>query len=138
MGHIVEKNQCISLFATHYHSLLDEWRQVPRVMLGHMECMVEDETENDESRITFLYTLGMGVCPKSFGINVARLAGLPESVLQKAKANSEKFEEYCSNIEPLSSADSNADDAAALSTIENGTWEDLVSLWEKLQTTGPI
>jgi DNA mismatch repair ATPase MutS len=39
-----------------------------------------------------LYTLGDGPCPKSFGVNVARLAGLPDDVLQKAKAVSSLFE----------------------------------------------
>ena len=59
-----------------------------------MECIVEDH-KNDSQKmlnITFLYTLGDGPCPKSFGVNVARLAGLPDDVLQKAKAVSSQFE----------------------------------------------
>lgn len=63
--------------------------------LGHMECVVEDDHENDSEKklnITFLYTLGDGPCPKSFGVNVARLAGLPDDVLQKAKTVSSQFE----------------------------------------------
>lgn len=90
----------------------------------------EEATEDDSPRITFLYTLGQGVCPKSFGINVARLAGLPESVLNKAKANSQQFEEYCSNPTSLGETD----DAEALETIDKGTWDDLVALWGQLQT----
>ena len=83
------------------------------VRLGHMECLVgngemdamageqqceeegdqhKDKDDRDHS-ITFLYTLGAGTCPKSFGINVARLAGLPEAVLQRAKRISAEFEE---------------------------------------------
>jgi DNA mismatch repair protein MSH6 len=34
--HFVERSQCLSLFATHYHSLLDEWKKDPSVVLGHM------------------------------------------------------------------------------------------------------
>ena len=93
--HLVERSQCLTLFATHYHALLEEWKDHPMVRLGHMECMVEDNDENEdanEQRITFLYTLGDGVSPKSFGINVARLAGLPEAVLSKAKRISSEFE----------------------------------------------
>lgn len=92
--HLVERSQCLSLFATHYHSLLSEWENEPKVRLGHMECMVEDGEEDapNDSRITFLYTLGPGTCPKSFGINVARLAGLPQEVLVNAKRVSEEFE----------------------------------------------
>ena len=60
-----------------------------------MECIVEDDNEEgpeSKHNITFLYTLGDGPCPKSFGVNVARLAGLPDNVLQKAKAVSSLFE----------------------------------------------
>jgi DNA mismatch repair protein MSH6 len=54
--------------------------------------MVDDESEDDHN-ITFLYTLGPGTCPKSFGINVARLASLPPQVLTNAKLVSEEFEQ---------------------------------------------
>lgn len=100
--HLVEKNQCLALFATHYHSLLEDWKDQPSVRLGHMECFVEDDNtesdsqdgnDNNSDNITFLYTLGEGSCPKSFGINVARLAGLPTDVLKNAKNVSSSFEE---------------------------------------------
>jgi hypothetical protein len=42
--------------------------------------------------VTFLYTLTPGECPKSYGLNVARLARLPASVIDRAKAKSEEFE----------------------------------------------
>ena len=42
--------------------------------------------------MTFLYTYKHGACPKSYGLNVARLARLPEAVIQRAKAKSEEFE----------------------------------------------
>ena len=59
-----------------------------------MECIVENNNEEgpETKNITFSYTLGDGPCPKSFGVNVARLAGLPDDVLQKAKAVSSHFE----------------------------------------------
>jgi len=115
--HLVERNKCITLFATHYHSLLEDWKDVKTVQLGHMECLVEGakdeksfekkrlcEDENNEMKqnqndhnITFLYTLGNGSCPKSFGINVARLAALPVEVLSKAKEVSSAFEKEIHN-----------------------------------------
>ncbi|CAN0017543.1 unnamed protein product, partial [Hapterophycus canaliculatus] len=45
-----------------------------------------------EQRVTFLYKLAPGPCPKSFGINVARLAQLPDAVITAAQLKSEEFE----------------------------------------------
>lgn len=42
--------------------------------------------------MTFLYALREGACPKSYGVNVARLAGLPESVLKLAAEKSAEME----------------------------------------------
>lgn len=39
-----------------------------------------DESDEKVEKITFLYKLGNGSCPKSHGVNVAHLAGLPEAV----------------------------------------------------------
>ena len=92
--HLVERNKCLTLFATHYHSLLEDWKNEPAIRLGHMECIVEDSDDDDSEKknIAFLYTLGEGPCPKSFGVNVARLAGLPDDVLERAKRVSAAFE----------------------------------------------
>ncbi len=63
--HLVQRCQCLTLFATHYHSLLDEWEHAPNVRLGHMKCMVEENKKDaGNGNITFLYTLGAGACPK--------------------------------------------------------------------------
>ena len=43
-------------------------------------------------QVTFLYQLAQGACPCSYGVNVARLAGLPESVLQRATEFSSSME----------------------------------------------
>ena len=101
--HLVERNKCLALFSTHYHTLLEDWKEDPSVRLGHMECVVDNETtevdmdedggdNTQKQHITFLYTLGDGSCPKSFGINVAKLAGLPDEVLSKARTISTNFE----------------------------------------------
>jgi DNA mismatch repair protein MSH6 len=96
---LIENNKCLTLFATHYHSLLKEWQDEPSVWLGHMQCYVEggvdeasEEAGDGDHNITFLYTLGEGSCPKSFGISVAKLAGLPDDVLSNAKQKSTAFE----------------------------------------------
>ncbi|GJV27810.1 DNA mismatch repair protein MSH6 [Tanacetum coccineum] len=53
------------------------------VSLCHMACRVRNGVGGLEE-VTFLYKLTLGACPKSYGVNVARLAGLPDNVLQKA------------------------------------------------------
>jgi len=104
VNHLVQQNRCLTLFATHYHSLLTEFMDEPCVRLGHMQCHVEGgveeeptkEPSNEEHNITFLYTLADGACPASFGINVAKLAGLPNQVLASAKGKSTAFEQEMS------------------------------------------
>lgn len=48
-------------------------------------CMVENENEDVRQEcVTFLYKLSKGSCPKSYGFNAARLAGLPENIVTRA------------------------------------------------------
>lgn len=138
--HLVERSKCLSLFATHYHSLLDEWKENESVELGHMECLVDerrDESEVEDSAITFLYTLGKGVCPKSFAINVARLAGLPRDVLSKAKRISSEFELEMNSVE-RSRSTKTARSAlyqkrAIIDAVDKGCWDDLEQIWREIQ-----
>ena len=44
-------------------------------------------------QVTFLYTLTDGACPKSYGVNVARLAGLPDEVIKRASSFATQLEE---------------------------------------------
>jgi DNA mismatch repair protein MSH6 len=131
--HLIERSQCLSLFATHYHSLLDEWQNEPMVRLGHMQCMVEEEDsaqENSDHSITFLYTLGPGTCPKSFGINVARLASLPAEVLANAKRVSEEFEEEMADAH---SNNSTAQKEQIVAAIQSGDWDEVERLWNEVK-----
>lgn len=56
-----------------------------------MGCKVASNKGGLEE-VTFLYKLCPGACPKSYGVNVARLAGMPESILQRASACSAELE----------------------------------------------
>ncbi|KAF7804917.1 DNA mismatch repair protein MSH6 [Senna tora] len=91
LGHLVQKVQCRGIFSTHYHLLAIGYGKDPKVSLCHMACQVGDGIGGVDE-VTFLYKLTGGACPKSYGVNVARLAGLPTSVLQKAAAKSREFE----------------------------------------------
>ena len=89
VDHLVKQAKCRALFATHYHDLVRSWSSHYSVQLGHMDCLVRDGGEN----VVFLYKLAEGCSPKSFGINVARLARLPKRVLERAAEKSAEFED---------------------------------------------
>ena len=86
--HLVANSKCRALFATHYHDLVASWAGHADVQLGHMDCLVDPESDT----VVFLYKLTDGCSPKSFGINVAKLAKLPKKVLDRAAAKSAEFE----------------------------------------------
>lgn len=106
--------------------------------LGHMQCIVDETTEteggdNENKSITFLYTLGPGTCPKSFGVNVARLARLPEEVLLQAKQVSAEFEEEVTGAGSLNTSKAAAfDKKQIMDAIQSGNWDKLLSLHSSL------
>ncbi|XP_016132025.1 DNA mismatch repair protein Msh6 isoform X3 [Sinocyclocheilus grahami] len=88
-----EKICCRTLFSTHYHSLVEDHVQDPAVRLGHMACLVDHECEDpSQETITFLYKFIGGACPKSYGFNAARLASIPEEVIQSGHKKAREFE----------------------------------------------
>lgn len=90
LEHFVHKVQCRGMFSTHYHRLAVDYQKDSKVSLYHMSCQVGNGVGVEE--VTFLYRLRPGACPKSYGVNVARLAGLPDSILHNAAAKSREFE----------------------------------------------
>jgi DNA mismatch repair protein MSH6 len=94
LKYLVNKIRCRAMFSTHYHMLLDDFKNEPGVASYHMSYVANEEKDN----ITFLYKFVKGECPMSFGINVARMAGVPRSILEKAKL---KSSEFSSNLEKL-------------------------------------
>jgi DNA mismatch repair protein MutS len=68
-----------TLFATHYHELTLLAEQLPR--LSNLRVAVKESPAG----IAFLHTIEPGAASKSYGIEVARLAGLPASVIERAR-----------------------------------------------------
>ncbi len=77
--YIHEKVKAKTLFATHYHELTD----IPLVLKGVKNYNVSVKEWNDE--IIFLRKIVEGACDHSYGIQVARLAGVPNEVILRAK-----------------------------------------------------
>jgi DNA mismatch repair protein MutS len=81
-----EVNRCRCLFATHYHELTRLAEKLPALSLHHVRAR---EYRGD---LVLLHELGSGPADRSYGIAVARLAGLPPKVLARAKAVLDKLE----------------------------------------------
>jgi DNA mismatch repair protein MutS len=71
---------CRTLFATHYHELTELSKTLPRVRNMRVDVL------EDGDRVVFLHRVVPGGADRSYGIHVAELAGVPGSVLQRARA----------------------------------------------------
>ena len=94
--------RCLTLFSTHYHQLLEQYKgREDQVDTYHMQCMEQSDSPRHSTnttprqRVDFLYLYKKGISPKSYGMNVALLAGLPRKVVDHATEISEEFERKC-------------------------------------------
>ena len=78
--HLHEVNRCRGLFATHFHELTVLSEKLGRLSNATMKVR---EWEGD---VIFLHEVGPGAADRSYGIQVAKLAGLPASVVERARA----------------------------------------------------
>ncbi|XP_077301291.1 DNA mismatch repair protein Msh6 isoform X2 [Arctopsyche grandis] len=95
----LSNRHCRTIFSTHYHTLVEDFKNNSNVTLAHMACMVEtDESESEnadgvtQETVTFLYKLSTGACPKSYGFNAARLAGIQKDITTRAHHISTQME----------------------------------------------
>ena len=79
LEYLHEKVGCITLFSTHYHELTALDQKLKHLKNVHVEA---EETENG---VAFLHKVLDGPTDKSYGINVASLAGLPKSLTERSK-----------------------------------------------------
>ncbi|MBB5049918.1 DNA mismatch repair protein MutS [Rhodopseudomonas rhenobacensis] len=84
--HLHESNRCRSLFATHYHELTALSAKLPRLFNATVRVK---EWHGD---VVFLHEVLPGSADRSYGIQVAKLAGLPPSVITRAKSVLAKLE----------------------------------------------
>ncbi len=78
--HLHDRNRCRGLFATHYHELT-----ALAARLEDLACytMRVKEWQGD---VVFLHEVAPGAADRSYGIHVAKLAGLPRPVIERAEA----------------------------------------------------
>ncbi|RFP91230.1 DNA mismatch repair protein MutS [Rhodobacteraceae bacterium 63075] len=79
LEHLHEVNGCRALFATHYHEMTRLSEKLDRC--SNATVMVKEW----EGAIIFLHEVRKGVADRSYGVQVAKLAGLPDSVIARAR-----------------------------------------------------
>jgi DNA mismatch repair protein MutS len=84
--HLHEANRCRTLFATHYHELTALSAKLPRLFNATVRV------KEWQGEVVFLHEVLPGSADRSYGIQVARLAGLPPSVIARAKSVLAKLE----------------------------------------------
>ena len=87
LEHLHEVNRCRGLFATHYHELTALASTLDHL---HPAAVTVREWEGE---VIFLHEVRPGAADRSYGVQVARLAGLPENVITRAREVLEKLEE---------------------------------------------
>ena len=79
LEYLHERVGCITLFSTHYHELTSLDQKLKRLKNVHVEA------KEDNGKVAFLHKVIDGPTDKSYGINVASLAGLPKSLIERSK-----------------------------------------------------
>src|SRR5246500_2662029 len=117
--HLQKNTRARTLFATHYHELTELADLLPTVENVHVSVK---ETPNE---IIFLRRVEPGSADKSYGIEVARLAGLPRSVIERArevlKRHEQSEHQVSEALSPGALAESEVAAAAAASGTAGGT-----------------
>ncbi|MBT5294377.1 MAG: DNA mismatch repair protein MutS [Octadecabacter sp.] len=86
LEHLHEVNRCRALFATHYHEMTGLSEKLEGVANA---TVTVKEWDGD---VIFLHEVKRGTADRSYGVQVARLAGLPKSVVERAKVVLEALE----------------------------------------------
>ncbi len=85
-AHLARHNRSFTLFATHYFELTQLAEQIPEVANVHIDAVEHGD------RLVFLHAVRDGPANQSFGIQVARLAGVPAPVIEQAKKKLHQLE----------------------------------------------
>ncbi|HYC15103.1 MAG TPA: DNA mismatch repair protein MutS, partial [Stellaceae bacterium] len=77
--HLHDRNKCRALFATHYHELTALASRLPSLSCHTMRV------KEWQDQVVFLHEVAPGAADRSYGIHVAKLAGLPAAVVERAE-----------------------------------------------------
>lgn len=109
LGHLVRMTRCVTMCVTHFPVLSSLGKELPELVSAHYMDYVEEKEDGNTAqnqsdagieggfgrsgtKITFLYKLTKGVAASSYGLNVARLAGIPSGVITHAAEKASALE----------------------------------------------
>ena len=121
--HLHEKNRSFTLFATHYFELTDFPAKHERAINVHVAAVETGDA------IAFLHEIEPGPASRSYGVQVARLAGMPAPLLRQARATLEILEAERVARQPQSDLFAAAAHVDAAPAVEDSPFE---SAWRAL------
>ncbi|MCK4848855.1 MAG: DNA mismatch repair protein MutS, partial [Candidatus Heimdallarchaeota archaeon] len=110
--HIVSSIECKTLFATHYHQLSELDESYQRVKNFHLTA------KERNGKLLLLYKLQEGATDHSFGISVAKMAGVPQSVILEAQKKLLHLESISNGIPKIRASKHKKGQPRQLSLVE--------------------
>jgi DNA mismatch repair protein MutS len=101
--HLANHNRCYTLFATHYFELTALAQPGNGIANVHLDA-VEHHDKNGGDTLVFMHAVKDGPADRSFGLQVAALAGLPKSVVREARGRLAELEQRRSEPAPVLTA----------------------------------
>ncbi len=127
---LIERIQAYTMFATHYFELTELSKNYSIIRNVHLSAIEDKDT------IVFLHNVHEGPAAKSYGIQVARLAGVPKNVINVAQKNLAQLEQNHSHQLDLFSIPIENDEAIATNIVPQLTENETDAL-EQLKTLNP-
>lgn len=129
--YIHQKIKAKTMFATHYHELTELSKELTNLVNVHVSTLEEN------GEVTFLHKISEGPADKSYGIHVAKIAGLPDTVLSRADAILQDLESHSVQLRTeqpytLSSAEVSEPSVGQLSLFADDNQSEIIQRLEVL------
>lgn len=92
LNYIANRIRAVTIFSTHYHELTDLEDDIPALQNIHVGAV------EDQGNLVFLHKILEGPADKSYGVHVAKLAGLPGDLIEDSQRQLNRLEKQASNI----------------------------------------
>lgn len=144
LKHLLINLRCSTLFVTHHHVLCQMEAELPALVGNYHMSFLDNTAEPGgehlprDQVVTFLFKVVQGMATKSYGLNVARLAGVSDDVLTVAAAQSQHMAANMRLVDTSADASSLATVCRLSQQLEADNtaadaWEQLLRVWAALK-----